>query len=55
MQYRVQNLVSLPNVDDFRHPTCTYHKVFEKCPKNAGKINLRNKSKNSRFPIKKKH
>ena len=34
MQYRVQNSV----YRDFRHPTWTYHKVFEKCPKNAGKI-----------------
>ena len=38
MDYRVQNSVSRPNVDDFRHPTWTYHKVLKKCPKNAGKM-----------------
>ena len=28
----------LSQVSEFRHPTWTYHKNFEKCPKNAGKI-----------------
>ena len=37
MDYTVQNWVSRPNVYDFRHPTWTYHKVFEKSLKNAGK------------------
>ena len=27
---------SQPNVDDFRHPTWTYHKVFEKIRKKQG-------------------
>ena len=38
MHYLVQNWVSWPNINDFRHPTWTYYKVFEKMPKNAGKI-----------------
>ena len=38
--YIVQNWVSRPNIDDFRHPTWTYYKVFEKMPKKCGK-NLR--------------
>ena len=33
---RAQNWVSRSNVDDFRHPTCTYHKVFEKIRKKHG-------------------
>ena len=38
MQYWFQNWVYCPKVSEFRHPTWTYYKVFEKCPKNAGKI-----------------
>ena len=38
--YIVQNWVSRPNIDDFRHPTWTYYKVFEKMPEKCGK-NLR--------------
>ena len=38
----VQNWVSRPIIDDFRHPTWIYHKVFEKwlekCGKMRGKI-----------------
>ena len=30
MHYRIQNWVSRPNINDFRHPTWTYHKVFGK-------------------------
>ena len=37
MHYRVQNRVSRPNIDDFRHPTWTYQKVFEKMPEKCGK------------------
>ena len=37
MHYLVQNRVSRPNIDNLRHPTWTYHKGFEKCPKNAKK------------------
>ena len=35
---RVQNWVYCHKVSEFRHPRWTYHKVFEKCLKNAGKI-----------------
>ena len=37
MDYRVQNWVSWPNINDFRHLTWTYHKVFEKRPQKCGK------------------
>ena len=39
MHYKIQNWVSRPNINDFRHPTWTFHKVFEKkWLENAGKI-----------------
>ena len=37
MHYKIQNWVSRPNINDFRHPTWTYHKVFEKMPEKCGK------------------
>jgi len=38
MQYRVRIEFTVPKLVSFKHHTWTYHKVFEKCPKNAGKI-----------------
>ena len=35
IHYIVQNWVSRPNINDFRHPTC--HKVFEKRLEKGGK------------------
>ena len=40
VHYIVQNWVSQPNIDVFRHPTWTYYKVFEKMPEKCMK-NLR--------------
>ena len=37
MHYKIQNWVSRPIINDFRHPTWTYHKVFEKMPEKCGK------------------
>ena len=47
MHYRVQNWVSRPNIDDFRHPTWTYQKVFEKMPEKCGK----KEGENNFFPL----
>jgi len=37
MDYKIKNWVSRPNINDFRHPTWTFSKVFEKMPKKCGK------------------
>ena len=47
MHYLVQNWVSRPNIDNFRYPTWTYHKGFEKMPEKCEK----NDGGNYFFPI----
>ena len=46
MHYGIQNRVYRANINDFRHPTWTYHKVFEKISQKCGK----NEGENYFFP-----